>query len=199
VSLVLAPRTTVSRLLQVRGADPGYPFYGRVRTVPDGVWPPRADEALVDPAVLTMLDVRPGDALMVGEVTVRIVGTVEDLLGDFALQTAVGPRVWIGHDALDRAGLLAFAGLANYGRFLVLPTPEEREAVEEAYEERFDEAQVRFSTAESSARRLTNSIGYLGDYLGLVGLAALLLGGVGVGSAIHVFVRERRTAIAEIG
>jgi putative ABC transport system permease protein len=78
----------------------------------------------------------------------------------------------------------------------VLPSREERLVVEEGYRAVLDDAQVRWTTAESQARRLTNSVGYLGRYLGLVGLAALLLGGVGVGSAVHVFVRERRTAIS---
>jgi putative ABC transport system permease protein len=196
VSMVLAPRTNLSRLLQVRGVDPGYPFYGEVRSDPAGAWPPAPGEALVDPAVLTMLDARPGDELMVGEVTVRIAGTVEDLLGDFALQTAVGPRVWLGHETLDRAGLLAFGSLAQYEHYLVLPSREERLDVEESYRPMLTDAQVRWTTAESQAQRLTNSVGYLGRYLGLVGLAALLLGGVGVGSAVHVFVRERRTAVS---
>ncbi len=196
VSMVLAPRTGIARLLQVRGADQGYPFYGSVRTVPEGAWPPRPGEALVDPAVLTMLEARTGDSLLVGEVVVRIAGTVEDLLGDFALQTAVGPRVWVPHGTLDAAGLLAFGSLARYERYLVLPSREDRVDVEERYRETFDEAQVRWTTAESQARRLTRSVDYLGRYLGLVGLAALLLGGVGVGSAVHVFARERRTAIA---
>ena len=196
VSMVLAPRTGLSRLLQVRGVDEGYPFYGAIRTVPAEAWPPSPGEALVDPAVLTMLDAQIGDSLMVGEVAVRLAGTVEDLLGDFALQTAVGPRLWIAHATLDRAGLLAFGSLARYERFLVLGEPDERRALEERYRATLDEAQVGWSTAQARARRLTNSLDYLGDYLGLVGLAALLLGGVGVGTAVHVFVRERRTSVA---
>ena len=196
VSMVLAPRTGVTRLLQVRGVEEGYPFYGAIRTAPAGAWPPAPGDALVDPAVLTMLDARVGDSLIVGEVAVRLAGTVEDLLGDFALQTAVGPRLWITHATLDRAGLLAFGSLARYERFLVLGDPDERERLEERYRTVLDDAQVRWSTAEGRARRLTNSIDYLADYLGLVGLAALLLGGVGVGTAIHVFVRQRRPSLA---
>ena len=195
-SMVLAPRTGTVRLLQVRGVDEGYPFYGGVRTVPAGSWPPRGDEALADPAVLTMLDARPGDSIVVGEVMFRIRATVEDLMGDFGIRTAVGPRVWIAHEALDAAGLLAFGSLARYELFLTLPAREDRIALEERYRPLFDEAQVRLTTAESQARRLTNSVDYLGRYLGLVGLAALLLGGVGVGSAVHVFVRGRRAAVA---
>jgi putative ABC transport system permease protein len=196
VSMVLAPRSGLTRLLQVRGVDPGYPFYGTVRTQPVGAWPPGPGEALVDPAVLTMLDARVGDSLAIGEITVLVKGTVEDLMGDFGLETAVGPRVWIPHERLDAAGLLSFGSLAQYERFLTLPTRAERVDVEDRYRDLFDSTQVRFATAESSARRLTRSINYLTRYLGLVGLAALLLGGVGVGSAVHVFVRERRPSVA---
>ena len=195
-SMVQAPRTAVVRLLQVRGVDPGYPFFGTVSTVPEGAWPPRAGEALVDPAVLTMLDARIGDSLVVGEATFQVSATVEDLMGDFGLQTAVGPRVWIPRDGLDAAGLLTFGSLARYERYLSLPNPAEREAVQTRHRPLFDSAQVRWTTAEAQARRLTRSLNYLSRYLGLVGLAALLLGGVGVGSAVHVFVRERRTAVA---
>ncbi|HCR04057.1 MAG TPA: permease [Gemmatimonadetes bacterium] len=196
VSMVQALRTATVRLLQVRGVDPGYPFFGTVHTVPAGAWPPRAGEALVDPAVLTMLDARLGDSLVVGEMTFRVSATVEDLMGDFGLQTAVGPRVWIGRDGLDDAGLLAFGSLARYERYLSLPNPAEREAVQNRHSTLFDSAQVRWTTAEAQAKRLTRSLNYLSRYLGLVGLAALLLGGVGVGSAVYVFVKERRTAVA---
>jgi putative ABC transport system permease protein len=196
VSMVLAPRTGLTRLLQVRGVDPGYPFFGTVRTRPEGAWPPDPAGALVDPAVLTMLDARVGDSLAIGEIIVRIEATVEDLMGDFGLETAVGPRVWIPHERLEAAGLLSFGSLAQYERYLTLPTRAARVEVEERYRPVFERAQVRFTTAESAARRLTRSINYLTRYLGLVGLAALLLGGVGVGSAVHVFVRERRTSVA---
>ena len=195
-SMVMAPRTATVRLLQVRGVDPAYPFFGTVRTVPAGAWPPRAGEALVDPAVLTMLDARLGDSLVVGDVTFRVSATVEDLMGDFGLQTAVGPRVWIERDRLDAAGLIAFGSLVRYERYLSLPDPGDRETVQTLHRPLFDSAQVRWTTAEAQARRLTRSLNYLSRYLGLVGLAALLLGGVGVGSAVHVFVRERRTAVA---
>ena len=195
-SMVQAPRTEAVRLLQVRGVDAAYPFYGRVRTAPEGAWPPRAGDALVDPAVLTMLDARPGDTLIVGTSSFRVVGTVEDLMGEFGLQAAVGPRVWITHEALDGAGLLAFGSLARFESYLNLPDPDQLEDVETRYEPVFDSAQVRFNTAEDSAQRLTRSLNYLSRYLGLVGLAALLLGGVGVGSAVHVFVRERRASVA---
>ena len=196
VSMVLAPRTEITRLLQVRGVDPGYPFYGTVRTTPAGAWPPADGSALVDPAVLTMLDARVGDSLIVGEIAFRVAGTVEDLMGDFGLETAVGPRVWIAHEALDAAGLIAFGSLAQYERYFAIPDRAERLAVEERYEDLFESSQLRWTTAEDQARRLTRSMNYLTRYLGLVGLAALLLGGVGVGSAVHVFVRERRPSIA---
>ncbi|HZD05368.1 MAG TPA: ABC transporter permease, partial [Longimicrobiales bacterium] len=112
-SMVLAPRSGVVRLLQVRGVSGAYPFYGSVRTFPEGLWEggPDPGEALVDPAVLTQLRVRVGDTLTVGRSRFRIAGTVEDLPTDLGFQSAVGPRVWVAGDAVREAGLLGFGSL----------------------------------------------------------------------------------------
>ena len=56
--------------------------------------------------------------------------------------------------------------------------------------------QVSVRTPDEQARSLTRSTDFMADYLGLVGLAALLLGGVGVGSAVNVYVRGKLTAVA---
>ncbi|HSG48952.1 MAG TPA: ABC transporter permease, partial [Longimicrobiales bacterium] len=78
LSMVLAPASGDVRLLQVRAVGPGYPFYGEVSTSPGELWPrlARGDVALVDPAVLTQLRVRPGDTLAIGRVRLQLAGTV---------------------------------------------------------------------------------------------------------------------------
>jgi putative ABC transport system permease protein len=55
---------------------------------------------------------------------------------------------------------------------------------------------VDFDTADEQSENLTEALDALTRFLGLVGLAALLLGGVGVASAVHVFIREKRPTIA---
>ncbi|MEQ9397889.1 MAG: FtsX-like permease family protein [Longimicrobiales bacterium] len=197
-SMVLAPSSGDVRLLQVRGVDGAYPFYGEVDTRPAGAWlqgiPPGV--AFVDPAVLTQLRVSVGDTLVVGRVRVPIAATVDDLPTDLAFQTAVGPRVHVSQRTLDESSLLGFGSLARYETFLRLPDRADRDAVRERYEEVLDATQVRYTLAEEQAQSLSNGVRFLGEFLALVGLGALLLGGIGVASAIHVYIRERRPGVA---
>lgn len=197
-SMVLAPATDAVRLLQVRALDPGYPFYGEVDTDPKGRWGAHleAGQALVDPAVLVQLGIEIGDTLVVGRERLQIVATVNDISTDFAFQTAIGPRVHVSQETLERTELIGFGSLARYEIFLELPEEIERRAIRERYGDLFREARVSYRLAEEQAERLSNGVRFLGSFLALVGLAALLLGGVGVASAIHVYIREKRPGIA---
>jgi len=197
-SMILAPSTQAVRLLQVRGIDPGYPFYGEVATEPEGAWGQHltAGQVLVDPAVLTQLGVEIGDTLMVGTLSVRIAGTVDDLPTDVAFQTAIGPRVHMSQETLEAAELIGFGSLARFEIFLRMPVEVDRLALRDRYRELFREVDVNYRTAEEQARSLSNGVRFLGRFLALVGLGALLLGGVGVASAIHVYIREKRASIA---
>jgi putative ABC transport system permease protein len=197
-SMVFAPASNMVRLLQVRALDEGYPYYGDVTTRPAGRWGEHLapGRVLVDPAVLTQLAVEVGDTLVVGLSRLEIAGTVDDLPTDLAYQTAIGPRVHVSQATLEASELLVVGSLARYEVFLRLPGIEERRAVRERYDSIFDAADVGYTLAEEQAQSLSNGVRFLGRFLGLVGLGALLLGGVGVASAIHVYIREKRAAIA---
>lgn len=197
-SMVLAPSSNSVRLLQIRALDPGYPYYGAVTTSPAGRWGTHleAGQVLVDPAVLTQLGVDVGDTLVVGGERLQIAATVDDLPTDLAYQTAVGPRIHVSQATLERSALLGFGSLARYEVFVRLPDETERRGIRARYEDVFREAGVRYRMAEEQAQSLSNGVLFLGRFLALVGLAALLLGGVGVASAIHVYIREKRPGIA---
>ena len=197
VSMVSAARSDGLRLLQVWSVQGEWPFYGPVTSEPAGAWETRTDEgALVDRAVLTQLDVRVGDTLSIGLARVVVRGVVDDLPTDPGFQSAVGPRVWITPTALDATGLLGFGSLARWDTYIRSPDREGLEGFDERYEVVLEATGVGYTTADQRARRLTRAVGFLGRYLGLVGLGALLLGGIGVASAIHVFVKERVTQVA---
>lgn len=198
LSMVLAPASGDVRLLQVQAMEGGYPFYGDVHTTPTGSWgrQEREDVVLADPAVLTQLEVAVGDTLVVGRARLQLVATVEDLPTDLGFQTAVGPRIYISQATMDEAGLLGFGSLARYETYLKLPDREARDQIRERYDSIFHATQVRYTLAEQRAQRIGRGIQFLGRFLALVGLGALLLGGIGVASAIHVYIREKRPGVA---
>lgn len=197
-SMVLAPSSNVVRLVQVRALDPGYPFYGTVRTTPEGVWGAHLEpgRVLVDPAILPQFEVAIGDSILVGSATLVIAGTVDGLPTDLGFQTAVGPRIHVSHEALEEARLLGFGSLARYELFFEVPSSTDRITLDSRYDDALSEVEVGFTLAEQQARRLSRGVDFLGRFLALVGLGALLLGGVGVASAIHVYVQEKRSAVA---
>lgn len=197
-SMILAPSSDQVRLLQVRGIDAGYPYYGDVSTDPPGVWGAHLEpgRVLVDPAVLVQLGVEVGDSLVVGREQLEIAGTVNDLPTDLAYQTAIGPRIHLSSETLERTELLTVGSLARYEAFLRVPDAGVRASLDDQYDSLFRAADVDLDLAEQQARSLSNGVRFLGRFLALVGLGALLLGGVGVASAIHVYIREKRTSIA---
>lgn len=197
-SMVRSRASESVRLLQVTAVGAGYPFYGATRSSPSGRWEVlRGGEfALVDPAVLIQLDVALGDTLLIGSLSLPIGGTVTGLPSEVGFQAAIGPRVFISADALAATGLLEFGSLVRYRAAVRLPDEEGHLAIRERYRETFRAERVSMTTATQQARNLTETVDALGRFLGLVGLAALLLGGIAVGSAIHAYVREKRISVA---
>lgn len=198
VSMARVPASDVVRLIQLRAVEGGWPFYGEVDTRPASAWTRLAEPGvvLVDDAIVTQLGVEVGDSLTVGSATFRIEGVVQDIPTELGLQTAIGPRVWMSEEDLAAADVVGFGSLARYATYLVMPELGRRAAIETRYDEALGAESIEFATAVDQARDLTEAVGFLGRYLALVGLAALLLGGVGVGSAIRVFVRERLPSVA---
>lgn len=196
-SMVLATRGGRTRLVEVRAVAGGFPFYGTIATDPPGAWTAfRGRHAvLVDPAVLVYLDAAVGDTLQVGDARFAIAGVVTDAPGDVALWSAIGPRVFLPAEFLEQTHLLRFGSLAQYRAYFQLP----EDAVQRflnRHNKLFERYQISSETVAEQEEDLTRALGRLARYLGLVGLIALLLGGLGVGSAVNVFVLEKLDSAA---
>jgi len=196
--MAYVPRTKGIRLVQVRAVDGGYPFYGEITTQPAGRWRALAeiDGALVDPALLTALGAELGDTLALGEARIPILGTVLNVPGDVGVATAFGPRVYIPARVVPATGLLRFGSRAEYSAFLKLPPGVEGEPIRLKYREPLRAERAGIRSVEDDREDLTNALTRLGNYLGLVALIALLLGGLGVASAVHVFIKRKMDTIA---
>lgn len=197
-SMALVPRTGLTRLADVRGVDTAFPFYGAVETQPARLWgvlasDPRA--ALVDASLLLQLDARVGDALRIGDVEFRIVGSVGRAPGSIGLRTQIAPRIFISRASVDATHLLRPGSLVDHIAYLAAPEPQ-LEAWLARHRSSFEAQRVRVQTVSSYQADLGRAFTSLTRYLGLVGLAALALGGVGVAAGVRVFVREKLDAVA---
>ena len=192
------PSRTGVRLVRVTAVEGSWPFFGKITTSPAAAWPRLQSErvALVDPAFLTALGATIGDTLALGALRLPIIGTVDHVPGDVGIATAFGPRVFIPGALVGETGLLGFGARAEYDTYLRLPAAMDVQATADTLRPRLRPDRVRVRTVEDEQRNLGNALERLGRFLGLVALVALLLGGLGVGSAIHVLIRQKMDTVA---
>ena len=209
-TMVRRPDAEASVLVELKAVDARYPLFGRVETrEADGPRDSvaaaltRDDEmwgALVDPALAERLELEQGDSLTIGGVAFRVRGTIArepDRAGSGA-PFGFWPRVLVSLDALAGSGLIREGSLV-YHQYAVRLAPEA--SLEEARAtlgERFRESGWQMRTYDDAAPGIQRMIGRLGSFLSLVGLTALLVGGVGVGNAVRAWLDTRLGIIATL-
>jgi putative ABC transport system permease protein len=197
-AMAFFPRTSGTRLVQVTAVEPGFPYYGRIDTDPPGEWERLAETggALVDPSLLAVLGAQPGDTLALGDARLPVRGTVVNVPGDVGIRAAFGPRVFIPAGRLDETGLIVRGSRARYEVLFQLPPGVNAQRLADRFRSRFQAERASLRTVSEDQDRLTDTLSRLGNYLGLVALVALLLGGLGVASAVHVFIKRKLESVA---
>ena len=196
--MAYVPRTAGTRLVQVTAIEGQYPFYGEIRTEPGAAWTQLQSgrHVIVDPSLLTALSARLGDTVALGEGRFVITGTVQSAPSDAGVRFALGPTIYIPARYLKETRLLGFGARVEHEAFLQLPASISAQSLADRYRPTLRTERVRLRTVADDQRNLTDVLSKLTGYLGLVALIALLLGGIGVASAIVVFVRQRAQSVA---
>ena len=197
-SMARSPRTELSRLVQVRALEGLFPYYGEITTDPVEAWGRLQDEtvAVVDVGVTIQLDIDIGDSLQLGEATFEIAGIITSSPGEVSFQSAIGPRVYIPARHLEATGLVQFGSLVRYQAYLKIEDSPTLQAFINRHNQFFRDHNVGYDTVAERVEDLTEAMSNMTRFLGLVGLTALLLGGVGVASAISVFIKDKLETVA---
>ena len=187
-----------TRLAQIRAVSPGYPFYGEVITEPAGAWAALHDgpNAYVDPSLLVSLGARVGDTLAIGYARFIIRASLTNVPGDPGIAATIGPRIFISDRYLAETQLLGLGSRVEYEAVLKLPADVASPLWVAPLRPRFEKANVRVQTVVENEMDLTNAITQLAKFLGVVGLIALLLGGIGVASGVNAFVQKKIDTVA---
>ncbi|HSS87231.1 MAG TPA: ABC transporter permease, partial [Reyranella sp.] len=190
-------------LVQLKAVEPAYPLYGTVElqgggsladalSKRDGVW-----GAVVEEAALKRMNLAPGDRVRVGDVTVEVRGIIarepDRGLNAFA---SLGPRLMIPFEAVTESGLIQPGSLLNWEYRLRLPPGTSDVAAINALKGRFPDAGWRVRGLAEAGGGIRFWLDRLTQFIGLIGLASLLVGGVGVGNAIASFLAGRLRTIA---
>jgi putative ABC transport system permease protein len=200
VGMVRSPARGGSVLVELKTAGDGYPLYGRLATTPPlplGALV-KDDGAVVQRELLDRLGVAVGDRLVVGEVTLTVRGVVDAEPDRAASLVALGPRVFLSADALERSRLVGFGSRVRHRVLVGLPVGVAAGATRAALAQAVVDPGVRVAAYDEAQPGLRRFFAQLTTYLGLVGLASLLVGGIGVAASVSAFVARQVPTIATL-
>ncbi len=190
-----------TRLVQLRAMAGAFPFYGDFVTTPaDAPAKLRAggNVAIVEETLLAQFGVPVGGQVKLGQTTFNVIGALETIPGESMAITMLAPRIFIPLDALPATDLAGPGKevLTRHRMQLKLPNTSDALAVERDIRDRFRGERLSSDTVEERKREMGRALENIQGFLSLVGFIALFLGGVGVASAMHVYVRQKVTTVA---
>ncbi|WP_296989288.1 ABC transporter permease [Thalassospira sp. UBA1131] len=192
------------RLVELKAVDDAYPLFGEMELadgVPfdgildqkDGVW-----GAVTEAGLLERLRINVGDTVALGDIDVQIRGVIatepDKAVGFFNF----GPRLMVSMDGLMETGLVQPGSLIRYYYALDINDNETPTAFRERLEEQFEDAGWRIRDTANANPGLKRFIERLTLFLTLVGLSALLVGGIGVANAVRSHIESKTSVIATL-
>jgi putative ABC transport system permease protein len=195
-------RTT---LVEVKAVDDAYPLFGQVVTDPPMALANLfaqnngAFGAAVDPSLLTRLDLKTGDRITIGSATIELRAALTSEPDKLTGGIGLGPRLLISNTALQASGLIQPGSLVRWLYRLRLPADSSDQAVaavEKQAQTTFPDAGWDVRTRSKASPQLERNVERFMQFLTLVGLTTLLVGGVGVANAVSAHLARKRDSIA---
>jgi putative ABC transport system permease protein len=203
-----------TQLIELKAVDPSYPFYGTLKTDPHRpvsqlIAPQpgaclatgRVEKtdcygAIVQDTLLIKMGLQVGDDLKIGQAVLTITGTLKHEPDRVASAFSLGPRVMISQDALKSADLVKPGSRVRERYLLRVPSEIQADPLLTELRDRLADDSAHVSTFREAQPQLRRFLDQLTRYLGLVGLTALFVGGIGVASTVHAFVKDKLKTIA---
>ncbi|MCC5789045.1 MAG: ABC transporter permease [Opitutales bacterium] len=198
-SMLNIPESGESRLVQVRAIEGGFPFYGQMETVPAEAFaelPDNPEGVLLEESLLVQFALKTGDSLRIGDQELVVAGNLRRTPGEAGALGMIAPRVYLSMEKVEASGLLTTGSVARHRWTFRFPADVDPDAWVDAHREQIDRLQLRSETVAERREALEETFQLLGNFLHLVGFAALLLGAVGVGSAVRVQTEAKRDQMA---
>jgi len=198
VSMILFNRSGGSRLVQVRALEGKFPFYGEINTVPEGASRELANSnnALVDKTLMLQFGAQQGDSIRLGEQSFIVSGTLESAPGQTGLSSSIAPIVYIPMTYLQQTGLLKKGSRINHNYYYRFNEPGRLKKELKSIKAFAESASMDVETIESTKEETGNSFRNMTEFMSLVAFIALLLGCIGVASAVHIYVKEKVASVS---
>ena len=195
----MARKDDIAAPIELKAVDARYPLYGSL--VLDGgrtVSAPEGNEAYLAPGAADRLGVAAGDTILIGTETLQVAGIIEDEPDRLGEGFQLGPTIIVAEDLPERAGLLAPGSMYQSKTRVAFDAQRDLEATEEALKARFPEAGFDIDTADRAAPGTDRFVSRMSEFLTLVGLAALVIAGIGIGGGVSSYLDARRQSVATL-
>jgi putative ABC transport system permease protein len=193
-------------LVEIKAVDALYPLFGQTTLDPPGTLDAALAQsdgvfgAVADPTLMARLDISKGAHLSVGGATFEIRAALASEPDKLASGIGFGPRLLVSQDALRATGLIQPGSLVRWHYRLRLPANDAFDAAAKAVatqaRTQLPEAGWDIRSRSNASPQLERNVGRFTQFLTIVGLTALLVGGVGVGNAVKSHLDRRRDTIA---
>ena len=196
-SMAAFTKNGATKLVQVRGLEGGFPFYGELETEPVDAAKTFQDKggALVDATAMLQYNLKPGDSVKLGTTTFEIVGSLITAPGSTGIGATAAPPIIVPFRYLEESGLLQKGSRLEYNYYFkntVADLKELNKRVDPLLDAENADMDTHIDTSQRLGRRYEN----VGRFLNLVAFIALLLGCVGIASSVHIYIKEKLKAVA---
>ncbi len=186
--------------VELKAVDAQWPLYGAF-TIADGgeTAAPTGTDAYLAKGAMDRLNITVGDTFRMGTVTLTAAGVIDNEPDRLSEGFQLGPTVLVARGVPEMAGLQQPGSLyeTKY-RVAFADSAANPETVEEALTEAFPNAGFDFRTRDRASPGADRFVRQMSDFLTLVGLAALVIAGIGIAGGVSSYLDQRRASIATL-
>jgi|TARA_R110000772_G_scaffold18400_38_gene52025 putative ABC transport system permease protein len=193
------PDGSDTQLVELKGVDSAYPLYGEFTLENGQTAPvPGPREIYVTPALMQRLSLQTGGTISFGETSFTISGIIAEEPDRLSEGLSLGPVAITSLEGLRATNLIQPGSLFESKYRLKLPVTAIPREVGDGLAERFPNAAWEIKTRDDGAPSTRRFIERMGQFLTLVGLASLVIAGIGVGNGVASYLRGKQGAIATL-
>ncbi|WP_374589363.1 ABC transporter permease [Novosphingobium sp.] len=185
--------------VELKAVDGAWPLVGQL-TLKDGrrVGAPPPGEVWIGQGAADRLGIGPGSAIFIGSLTLKVGGIIADEPDRLGEGFTLGPVVLAHAEVPAKAGLTAPGAMYRTKVRIALPAAQNPELVVDRLKQQFPSSGFELRTRDRAAPGAERFVARMGDFLILVGLAALVIAGIGIGGGVSSYLEARRGSVATL-
>lgn len=197
-TMAYGAKSDSARLVHLRGVGEGFPHFSEIDASPGSAWDPylKPGTFVLEESLAEQFGLVPGDSLKFGDLESTMAGALVTSPPRASYFAAFSPQVLMPLAEIEKTGLVTARSLVFHRTYIRFTDGRDPEALVEKLTERFKAARVSWQTPEKRRRDIGRQLDRLYRFLSLVSLASVVLGGIGIASAIHQHVSRRLRSIA---